>query len=490
MAFELKMGAGDVGEGARLGKPILVSVRPAEGKHRTPSDISCVIDVSWSMSMEASVKAASGAVESNGLSMLDIAKHAVRTVIQTLDSQDRLCVITFCRQAELVLPLLPMDEEGKARAEQILEKMTFGSGTALWQGLNASFRELHSKRREGSFCHTMLLTDGETEDSAQIMQHLQDAKAGYGGEIPGTVSTFGFGYEIDSKLLVKVASFCDGTYAFIPDAGFVGTIFVNSISNLLATSGMNAKLQVKPLEAVQRVLGGFELAMGEIRLGSLQYGQSTDILLQTDPEAAPVEIQLQVQSLSGPVTVTSTPLTPGDVNQVAVQFCRCSFVDCLMRLAPAVEENIDSGKTMLKALADQVAATPASSEVHVQALLEDILGQCAEAVEKPEYWNRWGKHYVPSVMFAHKLQQCNNFKDPGVQLYGSELFADIRDIADAAFNKLPAPSVTPARYRYLGGGQLVHNPAFSTTSHLRDLGISRSAPREIDMSAYNDASAG
>ncbi|CAE7214088.1 WAVH2 [Symbiodinium sp. CCMP2592] len=229
MAFELKMGAGDVGEGGG----------------------------SWSMSMEASVKAASGAVESNGLSMLDIAKHAVRTVIQTLDSQDRLCVITFCRQAELVLPLLPMDEEGKARAEQVLEKMTFGSGTALWQGLNASFRELHSKQREGSFCHTMLLTDGETEDSAQIMQHLQDAKAGYGGEIPGTVSTFGFGYEIDSKLLVKVASFCDGTYAFIPDAGFVGTIFVNSISNLLATSGMNAKLQVKPLEAVQRVLGGF-----------------------------------------------------------------------------------------------------------------------------------------------------------------------------------------------------------------------------------------
>ncbi|OLQ05240.1 hypothetical protein AK812_SmicGene11606 [Symbiodinium microadriaticum] len=396
MAFELRVGGGGVGEGTRLGKPILVSVRPAEGKQRTPSDISCVIDVSWSMSMEASVKAASGAVESNGLSMLDIAKHAVRTVIQTLDSQ--------------VLPLLPMDEEGRARAEQVLEKMTFGSGTALWQGLNASFRELHSKQREGSFCHTMLLTDGETEDSAQIMQHLEDAKAGYGGEIPGTVSTFGFGYEIDSKLLVKVASFCDGTYAFIPDAGFVGTIFVNSISNLLATSGMSAKLQVKPLAAVQRVLGGFELAMGEIRLGALQYGQSADLLLQTDPEAEPLEIQLQVK-------------------EVAVQFCRCSFVDCLTRLAPAVEENIDSGKTMLKALADQPESS--ANEVvecrraggltnrlylAVHGYSTAVGGQTAtdkgntqekygKAVEKPEYWNRWGKHYVPSVMFAHKLQQ-------------------------------------------------------------------------------------
>lgn len=54
------------------------------------------------MSMEATVKAASGATESNGLSMLDIAKHAVRTVVQTLNEQDRLCIISFCRQGEIV----------------------------------------------------------------------------------------------------------------------------------------------------------------------------------------------------------------------------------------------------------------------------------------------------------------------------------------------------------------------------------------------------
>lgn len=66
---------------------------------------------------EANVKAASGATESNGLSMLDIAKHAVRTVIQTLNEQDRLCIISFCRQGEIVLPLTQMDEAGKAKAE-------------------------------------------------------------------------------------------------------------------------------------------------------------------------------------------------------------------------------------------------------------------------------------------------------------------------------------------------------------------------------------
>ena len=32
---------------------------------------------------------------------------------------------------------------------------------------------------------------------------------------------------------------------------------------------------------------------------------------------------------------------------------------------------------------------------------------------------KWGKHYLQSLQRAHELQQCNNFKDPGVQFYGT-----------------------------------------------------------------------
>ncbi|CAJ1354166.1 unnamed protein product, partial [Effrenium voratum] len=448
MAVQLLRAEGEAGGGSRT---LLLSARPPVGARRTPSDVSCVIDVSWSMSMEASVKAASGATESNGLSMLDIAKHAVRTVIQTLNDQDRLCVITFCRQGELVLPLTKMDAAGKTLAEEVLTRMTFGSGTALWQGLHRSFAELHKNRAEDRLSHTMLLTDGETEDSEQLMSYLKESKERFGGSLPGTVSTFGFGYEIDSPLLVRLAGFCDGTYAFIPDAGFVGTIFVNSISNLLATCCLDARLKVEPSTGVQQVLGGHELALGSVRLGSLQYGQSKDVLLKIDSEAS-VTATLEYTALGGKCcSVPSQPLP--EAKEVEVQLCRSHFVDTLARMVPAVKEDISSGKAMLTALAEQVSRSSVAAEERVKALLEDILGQCLEAVAKPEYWERWGKHYVPSVMFAHKLQQCNNFKDPSVQCYGSDLFADIRDLADAAFNKLPAPSVTPARFRYMGGGQ-------------------------------------
>jgi hypothetical protein len=74
----------------------LVSVLPPDhprvpsGQHvgkRSAVDICCVIDVSSSMSVEAVIRAdpTSGAdTESSGLSVLDVVKHALRTIITTM----------------------------------------------------------------------------------------------------------------------------------------------------------------------------------------------------------------------------------------------------------------------------------------------------------------------------------------------------------------------------------------------------------------------
>jgi hypothetical protein len=75
-------------------------------------------------------------------------------------------------------------------------------------------------------------------------------------------------------------------------------------------------------------------------------------------------------------------------------------------------------------------------------LLKDMEGQVAEATSRDDYWTKWGKHYLPSLCRAHQLQQANNFKDPGVQVYGGDLFQKLRDLADAVFLKLPPPKPT------------------------------------------------
>ena len=34
----------------------------------------------------------------------------------------------------------------------------------------------------------------------------------------------------------------------------------------------------------------------------------------------------------------------------------------------------------------------------------------SQAFSNREWYTRWGVHYIPSIMRAHQLQQCNNFK--------------------------------------------------------------------------------
>ena len=81
--------------------------------------------------------------------------------------------------------------------------------------------------------------------------------------------------------------------------------------------------------------------------------------------------------------------------------------------------------------------------------------QVLQALSRQDWWVRWGKHYLQSLQRAHELQQCNNFKDPGVQFYGGALFRDVRDFADDQFCSLPAPVPKPRppqpTYNYGGG---------------------------------------
>jgi hypothetical protein len=83
----------------------IVSVLPPEvpiyGVKRATCDIVLVIDVSGSMSAAAPMPDVPEGTdrEAAGLSVLDLVKHAARTILETLQSGDRLGIVTFSDDA-------------------------------------------------------------------------------------------------------------------------------------------------------------------------------------------------------------------------------------------------------------------------------------------------------------------------------------------------------------------------------------------------------
>lgn len=86
---------------------LLVSVNPPPKPQNdiphVPCDIVLVIDVSGSMSAAAPLplEDESAQAEKSGLSVLDLTKHAARTIIETLNESDRLGVVTFSSEARV-----------------------------------------------------------------------------------------------------------------------------------------------------------------------------------------------------------------------------------------------------------------------------------------------------------------------------------------------------------------------------------------------------
>lgn len=137
-ALEPSLSTTDSGLAAVVG----VTYTPPDHAEPRPSSIVCVIDVSGSMQLPATVQSADGdggdgELDDAGLDRLDLVKHAVSTVIATLQPQDQLGLVTYSDRSEVVLPLTPMDGGGVAAAREALKRMQPGGATNLWAGLSS-----------------------------------------------------------------------------------------------------------------------------------------------------------------------------------------------------------------------------------------------------------------------------------------------------------------------------------------------------------------
>jgi hypothetical protein len=254
-----------------------------------------------------------------------------------------------------------------------------------------------------------------------------------------------FGYNLKSDLLLDLARQTGGNYAFIPDASFVGTVFVHAISNALSTFAQSAVLSIELPESVVEgakvlgangPLGARQLEVEKttwglnIKVGDLAYDQERTFCVLFDKSAAVAEadvrFSLKCVRGEGAPTCRCAHLTPdsssrrycdvvgGDTTVDGCDGFEAVSQDLtrdLLRLA-SVEAITDVLRQDLDALSkkkrigDVVALLKgyAGPSTELAALATDIEGQVSEAVSKSEYYNRWGKHYLPAIARAHLLQ--------------------------------------------------------------------------------------
>jgi hypothetical protein len=204
-------------------------------------------------------------------------------------------------------------------------------------------------------------------------------------------------------------------YAFIPDSGFVGTAFVNAISNLLVTSGTDAELSIEleggckllTIEAPEGgvgVVGSFdfqETSWGvRFPLGNLQYGQRRDVVLRiTVPDGQSIEgkvaasLRFSALGEAQPRTVSAAvrACDAGGAMEMVAQWNRLTAIDAICRAIVLINnERFDDAQKLVTLCCERLgdAAKNARAAIstgsgavsvgnfadRVEALLQDMQG--------------------------------------------------------------------------------------------------------------------
>lgn len=450
-----------------------IRVSSPDGQKECSADLVICIDVSGSMSEGVIRKDDHGTEIDDGLSTLDIVKHAALALIKGMRPTDRVGITTFSTSSEVVMPMTIMSESAKAEAERMIKSLDANGCTHLWAGIEKSLdlcREVpRDTNRTTSIC---LLTDGVPTASYAPTVGYKNALKRYQDRYPTfncTLNVIGFGYNLDSPLLDELSQQMNGSYCFVPDGTMVGTIFTHLGANLAVSVGTNTTLQIDFEDAkdLQEVLDNKETDIDtcygwtrsnrtlSVNLGNICYGQDRTIVIPTPSSGlGAVAIRFtNTQSHKNENIIldhvdSSSLIDTGDQSKIDVlkaQMFRQILVSSIRR---SLNYMACGDELAVKAIMSQSYGLMQKFGIRNGSecadIAKDLTGQVSEAFTSKQAFARWGKHYVPSLARAHSLQQCNNFRDPGVQHLGGELFKQCRDTIDGLFNTLPDP--TPSRY--------------------------------------------
>ena len=415
------------------GAPVMhVHLKSPSVGERQPIALIAMIDTSGSMGEGASMGIGT---EAHGFTRLDLVKHSVNTIASILNERDSLTIITFSTAARIQVPPTQMTLQGKEIIKRALTTIMPDESTNIWDGIRLGAQVANRPELAGRNIIGMLLTDGfpNINPPRGIMNTLQSIKM----VNAWSLHTFGVGYNLDSQLLADIATWGNGMFGFIPDCSMVGTVIINFLANMLSTANPNMTLSYKVGNAPAVT----------INTGAILIGQDREIVIKLPGSA----VQFSTTgALFNPVTITEDPLD----TYTAVYSDYMDVLDIAIREGSNANKShgLDKARYISAATAalvnfESARNTAIVTDDRVKALLRDICssneseGQVGMA---PMHIAKWGEHYLRSYLKAQKYQQSMNFKDPGLQIYGGELFHQIQEEGDRIFCELEPPKSTAA----------------------------------------------
>ena len=247
---------------------VLAGVRPTESftEKRLPLNLVLVVDRSTSMKGER----------------LEYVKAAAHQILDELEDDDALGVVTFSDRPEIVVPTQRLEDRPRVHAR--ISSIWTSGGTEIFQGLESGLDQARKFHKRNSISHVILLTDGHTygDEEKCVALGRQAGLAQIG------ISALGIGEDWNDTFLEQLARQGGGTCSYISHPRQIRAILqrlVRSLTNIVARD-----LQISVRETGKATLENafgcspaterLEHEDGDVRLGLLHRGSWLQVLLE------------------------------------------------------------------------------------------------------------------------------------------------------------------------------------------------------------------
>lgn len=347
---------------------------PQAGFQRTPLNLAIVIDRSGSM---------------QGPKLRE-AKRCVVDLIQRMHSEDQVGLVQYDDQVDTVFPLTEVGQLSGI-IDSLVQGITANGGTDLHAGWLRGGEMLAPKAGNQSTCHTILLSDGQTNrgltNTARICEQVS-ALAGAGV----TTTTVGLGADFNEELMTAIAQAGHGSAHYGERAIDLAETFEAEIGLLSQLQWRNVEMSISGESTHIEILNTYQRAGEGWRMPSVALGSECWALFRM-----PMREAIRLQAESGSVLKVN-------VQAVDANGEKFSFQGQLQSL-PVVAPDVylaELGHELVERRINELNAARLQMEIRDAALRGDWL-QVEQLLNRLETIGRHEPWVAASIAFTRQL---------------------------------------------------------------------------------------
>jgi len=254
----------------RILEIVVIPPEKTSRNHRLSLNLALVLDRSGSMAGQK----------------LNYIKQAANHMLDLLEGQDRVALITYDDKVRVDVPSTNVTEQNRPILQEQISLLRTGGMTNLEGGWLAGCEEIAKNAQDDMVNRALLLTDGLANvgesDLEVLAVHAKElARRGI------STSTFGVGENFNEHLLEGMAVQGDGNYYFINTPERAHEYFLHEFSQLDKLTGRDVEIILDIPRSIQwEILGGRKYWVDHERLhiglGSLYANVKQEIYLSLD----------------------------------------------------------------------------------------------------------------------------------------------------------------------------------------------------------------